>query len=95
MQNYHALFRRLTRLEQYQGNERQPGMMASWQGDEFGRLLLASMSPEARQVALLGGPLSCDLSYPPLRARIDADSAAWRAQRGLPPRDSEAALEGW
>jgi hypothetical protein len=95
MQNYHALVRRLARLEQQQGNERQPDMIASWQGDEFGRLLLASMSPEARQVALLGGPLSCDVSYPPLRAWIAADSAAWRAQRGLPLRGSAALFESW
>ena len=92
MNTYQHLARRLARLEQKQGTEHQQGAIVSWQDDEFGRLLLESMSPDARHVALLGGPLSCDFEYPPLRAQIDADLAAWRVQRGLPPAGLELHL---
>lgn len=100
MSDYRILSRRLTRLEQKQGMGRQLGKMASLLDSETGRLFLEAQ-PAKRQQALLLADHFCSedleraMHYPPLRARIEADCAAWRAQRGLPPRDSEAALESW
>ena len=97
MRDYQTLSRRLARLEQKHGADRQMGMLASWLDDAFGRLVLEAQPAERRQALLQADGLSAEdwqraMQYPPLQDLIKADLAAWRLQRGLPPPDSEAHL---
>ena len=102
MSSYHALHRRLLRLEQRMHPPAPNVGRLAASGcfdDEEGALFLAAQ-PAARQEALWHADhfASADfdraMQSPALRARIDARIAAWRKARGFPTRAERDLLCG-